>query len=55
MQTTIEYKDGRIETTPNAAPSINMELRSIGLMDSESTCLTDDEPLDLISKIIFEQ
>lgn len=55
MKTTIEFKDGHVEVVEDGMPvCMAGEEQSVGCIDSESVCLTDDVPLNYISRIIFE-
>lgn len=54
MRTIIHFKDGHAEIVDDAMPSFSADTNSVGCIDSGSTCLTDDVPLNLIAQVTFE-
>lgn len=56
MKTVIEFKDGHSETVEDAAPSFgdgDNEM-TVYCIDADMGILTDDVPLSLIARVIFE-
>lgn len=55
MRTLIEFKDGHTEEVEDGMPVCSVDSDTVvGCIDAESVCLTDDVPLHLIARIIFE-
>lgn len=54
MKTIIEFKDGHSEVVDDGMPSCCADTNTVGCIDSESMCLTDDVPLDVVKRIVFE-
>lgn len=55
MKTTFEFKDGHDEVIEDGMPVCSVDADVVvGCIDTDSVCLTDDVPLNLISKIVFE-
>jgi hypothetical protein len=52
MKTIIEYKDGRVETVEGAVP--NVYGGAVSLIDADDGVIRDDEPLEPIARIVFE-
>lgn len=53
MKTVIHFKDGSVEFIENSAPSIQMEDRMIGFVDSSMSVIADDIPVDEVKQVIW--
>lgn len=56
MKTIIQFKDGRSQTVEDAAPSFgdgDGEM-SVYCIDADMGILTDEVPLSLIARVVFE-
>lgn len=54
MKTTIEWADGLVEEYAQQCPSVDVESKTIALMDEESMMTMDDNDFSAIKRIIFE-
>lgn len=54
MKTTITYTDGKVEEYPDVAPSINLEVNELVLVDKEMITLGNELELRIVKQVLFE-
>lgn len=54
MKTTIEFKDGRVETYDLLYPSVSADDQTVCFVDADCVVMSDDYPLDTVTRVVWE-